>query len=206
VANGISEEYGRPVFLWGREGNMSIKGSVRSGSVHALELMSATADTFVEFGGHAASGGFTVAPEAIYDFEDRLVSALDALAEGAPPENEAPVRADALITPEDVTPNLFAAFARLAPFGMGNEKPVFCIQGARIARVGRFGKNAEHLRLAVTREGSELGAIAFFVKGMLAKRADALTPGASATLYAHLERDTFTRGQPIRLRLLELSV
>ncbi len=75
VANTIAEEYERPVFLWGREGSGAIKGSVRSGRVHALELMNATVDTFSQFGGHAASGGFTVRDDAVFFLEDKLVEA-----------------------------------------------------------------------------------------------------------------------------------
>ena len=48
------EEYGRPVFLWGREGNDALKGSCRSSTAHVLKLMQAT-DAFSEFGGHAMS-------------------------------------------------------------------------------------------------------------------------------------------------------
>ncbi|PIR82893.1 single-stranded-DNA-specific exonuclease RecJ, partial [Candidatus Kaiserbacteria bacterium CG10_big_fil_rev_8_21_14_0_10_56_12] len=52
VANTIADEHERPVFLWGKEGNNSIKGSVRSGGgIHALALMEAAPDTFSQFGG-----------------------------------------------------------------------------------------------------------------------------------------------------------
>ncbi|MDO8408230.1 MAG: single-stranded-DNA-specific exonuclease RecJ [bacterium] len=206
VANGISEEYGRPVFLWGREGNMNIKGSVRSGGVHALELMRAAGDTFAEFGGHAASGGFTVAPEAVFDLEDRLVAAFDRVMEERSVESGRVTRADALIGAEDVTLDLLRTLAQLAPFGMGNEKPVFCVRDAHIKRVVRFGKGSEHLKLTVAREEGELDAIIFFIKSAFAKRIEAASPGAHATLYAHLERDMFSKGMPVRLRLLDLTL
>jgi single-stranded-DNA-specific exonuclease len=206
VAGGIAEEYGRPVFLWGREGNMSIKGSVRSGTVHALTLMGAAEETFVEFGGHAASGGFTVAPDAIYDLEDRLVKAFDHVLEDESVASNEVARGDAFIAPEDVTLELLHSLSRLAPFGMGNEKPVFCIREARVKRVMRFGKGSEHLKLIVARENDDLEAITFFVKDALAKRVEAMSDGARATLYAHLERDMFSRGRPVRLRLLDLAL
>ncbi len=50
VAGTIADEFERPVFLWGREGNLRLKGSVRSGgATHILELMRATEKTFEEF-------------------------------------------------------------------------------------------------------------------------------------------------------------
>lgn len=207
VANGIAEEYGRPVFLWGREGDMSFKGSVRSGgSVHALALMSATEDTFAQFGGHAASGGFTVRDGAVFDLEDRLVAAMERLARDesliAPEET---LRADADIAPEEIRLDTLASLAKLAPFGVGNEKPLFRIRGAQIAQIARFGKGSEHLKLAIAREeGPPLDAIAFFAKGALAERAEKLATGGRADILAHLERDTWSRGAPVRLRLLDL--
>ncbi|HRH24553.1 MAG TPA: DHH family phosphoesterase, partial [Candidatus Paceibacterota bacterium] len=59
VANTVAEEYERPVFLWGREGGVSLKGSCRAGvpGVSVVDIMAGAPDTFVGFGGHRASGG-----------------------------------------------------------------------------------------------------------------------------------------------------
>ena len=67
VANTIAEEYERPVFLWGREGNNSLKGSFRSGGfTQIMELIRATEKTFAQFGGHSAAGGFTVLDTEVF--------------------------------------------------------------------------------------------------------------------------------------------
>lgn len=205
VAGNLAEEYGRPVFLWGREGNRSIKGSVRSGEVHALELMSAAEGTFVEFGGHAASGGFTVVPDAVFDLEDRLVEAMERLTQGAGAVREAVNKADADLAAEELSPELYARLARLAPFGVGNEKPVLRIRDAHVLRAFAFGKGKEHLKIAIAQGAGELEAIAFFAKAALSERAHTAA-GRSATLLAHLERDTFSRRQALRLRLLDISL
>src|SRR3989344_5407438 len=204
VANGIADEYNRPVFLWGREGNMSLKGSVRSGGgVHAIELMAATQGAFAEFGGHAASGGFTLTEEGGFTLEDCLVDAFARLEVADTPDKFAG-HADAEVSPEDVTLSLLASLERLAPFGMGNPKPLFLMREVSIEKVVRFGKGSEHLRLSITRAGEPLQAIIFFAKSELARRADTLAEGGRANLLAHLERDTFTRGQPVRLRLVDI--
>ncbi len=206
VAGNLADEYNVPVFLWGREGNGGAKGSVRSGVVHALELMQAAQNTFAEFGGHAASGGFTVREDAVFDLEARLEAALASLA----PKTEDPLemRADAVLEPHEATPEFLKRLSRLAPFGQENEKPVFLFRSVPVVRVSRFGKAQEHLKLALLKDesGTTMDAVTFFAKGMLAKTADALAPHARAHLIAHLERDTFTRGAPVRLRLLDLKL
>lgn len=208
VANGIAEEYGRPVFLWGREGNNTVKGSCRSGPGNAnmVALMQAAGDTLLGFGGHKASGGFSVAPHAIFDLEERLSAALLSL----PKEDEKEeLRADAHLAPENVTKELLKKLSRLAPFGMANPKPVIAFHDVRVEQVAWFGKASEHLRLAIGRGHEEfpeapIEAMTFYAKRQLGERCTSIEKGQTISLLAHLEEDTFTRGQPIRLRIVAI--
>ena len=53
AANKLAEEYGRPAFIWGKDGNDVYKGSARSGgATSVVRLMHAAADAFSEYGGH----------------------------------------------------------------------------------------------------------------------------------------------------------
>jgi single-stranded-DNA-specific exonuclease len=206
VAGTIADEYARPVFLWGREGNMRLKGSMRSGgAVHGLELMRSAGDTFAECGGHAAAGGFTLSDDAVFDLEDRLAVAFAAL-----PKRDADLaaRADAHLDLADATDAFLSRIERLAPFGIDNPKPVFLFRDAAVRATTRFGKGEEHLKLSLTSaaSGRTIDAVAFFAKGALTRTAGALAPGARVHLLAHLERDTFSRGTPVRLRLLDLKL
>ncbi|MDE1919231.1 MAG: single-stranded-DNA-specific exonuclease RecJ [Patescibacteria group bacterium] len=209
VANTIADEYERPVFLWGREGNMRLKGSVRSGGgVHILELMRATENTFTEFGGHRAAGGFTVEDTAVFFLEDRLVEAHGKM-QKEEADDDLLMRADAVVAPEEITDAFLTKIERLAPFGMENPKPVFLLREVFVRRISHFGKGEEHLKLNVcSREESESGidAVTFFAKGPLARVAETLAANSRAHLLAHIERDTFSRENPVRLRLLDLRV
>ena len=207
VAGTIADEYERPVFLWGKEGNLSIKGSVRSGGVvHALELMQATEGTFEQCGGHAAAGGFTVCPDAIYDLEDRLILALRSLGEEGTEADSLAVRADAAIAPEEATESLLQKIEKLAPFGQENPKPIFLLREAVVRGIERFGKSEEHLKLKVSAGNRNIDAVMFFAKGAVARAAEQLKAGSRVHLLAHLERDTFSRGNPVRLRLVDLKL
>lgn len=206
VANGIAEEYERPVFLWGREGSDAIKGSCRSGpgGTDMVALMRAAGDALLSFGGHRASGGFAVAPSDVFALETRLCEALATLpAEGAADE----LRADMVVDPDTVTKDMLKRFARLAPFGMGNPRPMVAFHDVRVERVAWFGKSNEHLRLAIGRGPEEfpdtpIEAMTFYAKRQLGDTATRIQAGARIGLLAHLEEDTFTRGQPLRLRIV----
>lgn len=209
VANSIAEEYQRPVFLWGREGGTTMKGSCRAGrkGVSVVELMSATTDTFEESGGHAASGGFTLCDDAVFFLEERLCQAYATLPESTATDMN--VFADSELYHSDVVKEHLARVERLAPFGMGNPRPIFVIRDVTLERVSWFGKAEEHLKLTVLRTDgfteSTMEAIAFFAKRDLGTVCTTLVSGSRVTLLGSLERDQFTRGQPVRMRLVAIG-
>lgn len=206
VAGNIADEYERPVFLWGREGNLRLKGSMRSGGVvHGLELMRAAVDTFAECGGHAAAGGFTVLDQSVFDLEDRLVEAYARLTTKG---TDAFVdHADAAITPEEITLAFLKKVECLAPFGIDNPKPVFLLRDVSVREISRFGKSDEHLKIKIVSEtGKTIDAVTFFAKGSLARVAESLAADSRVNLLGHLERDMFARGSPVRIRLLNLRL
>ena len=174
VAGNIADEYERPVFLWGREGNMTLKGSVRNGGrVHVLELMQAATETFVECGGHAAAGGFTVRDDVVFFLEDRLVDAYARIAANIIPD-ELAMHADAEIVPEEITATFLAKIEKLAPFGMLNPKPIFLLRDIVVREISHFGKGNEHLKLKISSPdgNNKIDAVTFFAKGIIARTAE----------------------------------
>jgi single-stranded-DNA-specific exonuclease len=209
VANSVAEEYQRPVFLWGREGSNTLKGSCRAGrpDVHLLKLMQAAApDTFIDFGGHRASGGFSVQEEAIHTLEERLNTAYATMSFADLDEQE---QADREISISAATPQFLKILDRLAPFGMGNPKPTFVLRDVVVTHVSWFGKANEHIRLRIASnqlgfENDTIEGICFYARRQLGNKCDSISSGDTATLLVTLERDMFTRGQPVRLRLISL--
>lgn len=208
VANSIAEEFERPVFLWGREGNGALKGSVRSGGVvHALSLMQAATDVFEGFGGHAEAGGFTVKDDAVFFLEDRLVDARATLV-AHDDTHDSTSHADAPLSLSSVSSRTLRSLDSLAPYGMQNPKPVFLFTPVIITAISRFGKGEEHVKISLTTEDntSTIEAVTFFVKGKLAKTLDTIALGTHVSVLAHIEKDAFSRVRPVRLRLLELHL
>ena len=209
VANSIAEEYQRPVFLWGREGSNTLKGSCRAGrpDVHLLDLMQAAGDAFVQFGGHRASGGFSVQEDAIYHLETKINEAYAGLSFK---DRDEASYADSEISLSQATTQLLSRLEKLAPFGMGNPKPAFVLREVHIKEVSWFGKAGEHLRLRL--DSSELNldarnleAISFYAKRELGSACMELVSGSTRTILGTLERDQFSRGQPVRMRISAIS-
>jgi len=209
IASSIADEYECPVFLWGREGGTTLKGSCRTGrkDVSLVALMQAASDVFDEAGGHAASGGFTVKDDAIFTFEEKLCEALASL----PPREgiDASVFADAELLAAEKPSMHLKRVERLAPFGMGNPKPAYVLHDVKLQKVSWFGKGEEHLRIQIMRSDGFtdeiMEAIAFYAKRELGERCTKLEEGSTISVLGNLERDTFSKGQPVRLRIIALS-
>jgi single-stranded-DNA-specific exonuclease len=201
AANKLAEEYGRPAFLWGTDGNGVYKGSCRSGgAVSVVKLMQAVSHVFIESGGHHASGGFSVKEEHIFTFGEDLAGALAELGDGARVEEA--VLVDAELRLDDVNELLLQELSQLAPFGTGNRKPLFAFMSVTPLSVETFGKAREHTKLTFATERGKLEAIAFFQ--LPEQFTQVPQEGHPLTLIAHVEQSYFMGRQQIRLRIIEV--
>jgi single-stranded-DNA-specific exonuclease len=199
AANSLMSGRGGAVCLWGRDGNGKLKGSCRSdGTLSVVELFSACEDHFEAFGGHHASGGFTLRNEYVHTLPEALARAAGAF------QHEARVERahDALITLREVSPALLRDIARLAPFGVGNEKPVFLVRGASAVAIKAFGKEKNHLEVTLACDEMNRPVRAFDFFRTAADFTCAPAAGVPASVLATIERDTFRGG--IALRLVDI--
>jgi len=202
VANNIAEAYKRPAFFWGRDGGVHLKGSCRSGNnTNVMTLMSRVpSDLFIDFGGHAFSGGFSTPHEKIHELEHELLKAYGSMEKSKEAE---PLVIDRVLSLDDVSWNTYRTLEQLAPFGQGNKKPVFLFEGITIVDVKNFGKDSNHLQIDLEKEfGGKVSAIGFFkttndFNGKLEK-------GNTINLVATIEKSTFGRSTELRLRIVEI--
>ncbi len=197
AANSIAEEYGRPVFLWGRENGSCIKGSCRSdGSTDLVALMERARAAFLEFGGHKFSGGFSVAEEMIHELEEILItqSLVSANSQGE-------ILADAEIEVSQVNLKNAEQILSLAPFGVGNEKPLFVLRDILPIKVSRFGKEKNHLEVLIGNGAKSLRAIGFFAAPD--SWGDRLQEGIKTNLVANIEKSGWNGRTEIRLRIVD---
>lgn len=200
AANSIVEEYGGIALLWGRDANGKIKGSARSdGSMSVVELFAKAAESFEEYGGHHASGGFSVLPEKIHTLAVDLAAAATVLASESPrPAIETP-SSDALVTLREVSIVLHREISSLAPFGMGNPKPVFRISRARVTGVKRFGKEKNHTEVSLISPESYSAQRAFQFFKAPENFSHLPVQDDEVDVLATLERDTFRGGVALRI-------
>jgi single-stranded-DNA-specific exonuclease len=202
VANSLVEERGGVVCLWGRDAQGKLKGSCRSdGSLSVVELFKKADAVFEQYGGHEASGGFSISHERVHELPDALKEAVATFEVTAPAEESKP---DAHIALREVSTHLLREISRLAPFGIGNPKPVFLVSEARVSALRQFGKEKNHfdMELVCARTGASARAFDFF------RTLDDFTKppvqGSSVRVLATLERDSFRGPHALALRLVDI--
>lgn len=202
VANSLAEDMRCPVFLWGREESAELKGSCRSaGSVDLSLLMRETQGIFSDFGGHKEAGGFSTTLEKVHLLEAELERAYEKVRSAYILE-ALPV-ADAVLSFDEVTSATYSEIERLAPFGVGNPKPVFLFENAKIRRMEQFGREKQHLKLLFAKsDGVFVNAIRFYATP--ADFSPEIREGQSVTLLAHLEKSTFGNRSELRLRIIDI--
>lgn len=178
------------------------KGSCRSkGDVHVVDLMARAIEMFpgvlLHSGGHEQAGGFSADLARIGELSDVLNAAYKHV-EIKTLENQELV-ADAVLTLSDVLYATHAALAVLAPFGVGNPKPLFAFVNVTPKSVRWFGKKGEHLEVVYDKTPGEVKAIQFF-----SSKATEEKLRNTHTLLAHLEKSVFRGKIEMRLRFVEV--
>jgi single-stranded-DNA-specific exonuclease len=199
VANSLVEEYNCPVFVWGRDGDNILKGSCRSDDeVDLYMLMGSAADLFIEHGGHAGAGGFSVSLENLNKLEEQLSKNVEKVRKDSKRDKNQETK-NIIIELGSIGEKLWETVSTFAPFGTGNPKPVFEIPKAKIKSAKNFGKTGDHLEIILDKN---IKAISFF--NTIESTKASLAPASRITLTAHLEKSYFRNRPEIRLRIVDI--
>lgn len=202
AANSIMGERGGVVCMWGRDANGRLKGSCRSdGSLSVVDLFTRASVSFEEFGGHHASGGFSVSHESVHTLHESLTLAASELPSQTSSHSNEP---DAELSLAQVTLTLLKDLSQMAPFGIGNPKPLFRVRNTRITFAKQFGKDMNHteVTLVCSASGAQCRAFQFFKTPM--DFTVAPSPDTLVDVLATVERDTFKGPDRLALRLADI--
>ncbi len=203
VANKISDEHKKPVFVWGKDENDFIKGSCRSdGSVSLVELMTETSEFFMEFGGHEFAGGFTVHNDKIHFLEDALSNSFKKVKRE---KTESEIVFDIKTDLSAVNMKNWREIEKMAPFGLANPKPIFLFENVKIENIKKFGKNGsgEHLEISFSDiNKNKAKAISFFSNNDSFKTT--LNEGLNVNLLATFDLSRFRGRVELRLRIIDI--
>lgn len=147
VSSRITERYHLPSILISFDGETG-KGSGRS--ISGMSLMAALQDSqdlLIQYGGHELAAGLSVRRDQLEAFKARI----GAYAAEALPQlgGDAPVKIDAILSPEEVTLRQAEELLRFEPFGIANPQPLFITEGLTVASVVPLS-GGKHVKLLLS--------------------------------------------------------
>ncbi|MGI9176540.1 MAG: single-stranded-DNA-specific exonuclease RecJ [Pirellulales bacterium] len=163
VAGRLADRWHRPVVMIARDplqGGPAV-GSVRSvPGFDVLEALKACSDHLLGCGGHAAAAGLQVDDAKIDDFRRAFLAAVEARM----PESlrRAQLTLDGETSLTAITLDTVEQLERLAPFGEGNRRPLFCASGVTLAEPAKpIGQSGKTLQLQLRQHAARVRGVAF---------------------------------------------
>lgn len=164
VASRLTELYYKPSVVLTRGTTDGIAtGSSRSvQGFDVYKAVEASRDLLENFGGHTYAVGLSMREENIPEFTRRFEQYV---AENILPSQLTPqLDIDAILPFTRITPEFVSMLRMFAPFGPGNQKPVFCTSNVKDFGTSRIvGRNNEHIKLEIVDDtsGKVFNGIAF---------------------------------------------
>ncbi|HOX21365.1 MAG TPA: single-stranded-DNA-specific exonuclease RecJ [Candidatus Paceibacterota bacterium] len=160
VAGKLKDKWHRPAFIYSQTEEGTSLGSARSvAGFNLVEVMAKASQFFVECGGHSEAAGFTIKKESLEECHQFLEEQGELLLkdEGLVPV----VEIESILEPEDITDKFWDTFRQFEPFGKSNPDPVFLMSDVRIDKMRPVGKNGNHLKMAIVKNGRSFNVISF---------------------------------------------
>jgi single-stranded-DNA-specific exonuclease len=184
VASRLVERYHRPVVLIAGT-DVDWRGSGRS--IPAFDLhaaLGACSGLLGRWGGHRAAAGLSIPENNVEAFAEAFAQHAAAVLAEEDLEPVTPI--DAVVARDaELSLDLCAELARLAPFGLGNPAPTLLAPGCELSELATVG-DGKHLRFRLRRDGRDGGSAIAFGQG---SRVDALRSDAPYDVAFRLEEN-----------------
>ena len=118
-----------------------------------------------------------------------------------PEDLQRKIRIDARLRLEEIQTSFFEAYGRLAPFGVGNPKPIFVSEGVEVVGPPRLLKN-KHLKFLARQDGRMIEVLGWNRKAW----ADDIRPGGYLDVVYSLQSSLFLGAEKHNLSLEDMRI
>ncbi|MDR2083378.1 MAG: single-stranded-DNA-specific exonuclease RecJ [Bacteroidales bacterium] len=202
VASRLTEKYYRPTIVFTKSNGL-ITGSARSiKNFDIYDAINACSDLLEHFGGHTYAAGLSLKEENLSIFIERFEQIVT---ETIDDQMLIPViDYDTDLDLKDINTKFYKTLKSFAPFGPGNQSPVFRTTGVVDTGLARIvGKN--HIKLTVTqlnKGGYPISAIAFQQGDYF----DQITGGLPFNIVYHIEENEWNNTISLQLNIKDIKI
>lgn len=201
VASKLVEKFYKPVFLmtFSEETNQVRCSSRSIEGVNVYDVLSANAELFDGFGGHAMAGGLSFSPEKT-TFEVVKDSINSTISEILGSKILVPIlKVDLELDTKELDINIIGQIDKLQPFGAFNPSPIFASRDLKVVQKKLMGSNRNHLKLTVEDKFNNVFDCIWWSKGDIS-----LVSGDSLDIAYSPQINTFNGATSIQLILHDI--
>ncbi len=157
VASKISNKFKRPAFIFSITNGIA-KGSARAnGEVNLYDLITKASSLLLGYGGHKNAAGLSLKEENLEEFRRVINKQLENKEELLHTDPETLGELDVA----SVDLDFLSIIEQFEPYGLQNHKPIFKISNAKLLKYDLIGRDKNHLKLILNRQGVVFEALKF---------------------------------------------
>ncbi|MCJ8006941.1 single-stranded-DNA-specific exonuclease RecJ [Lederbergia wuyishanensis] len=202
VASRLVDRFYRPAIVLSYDHTTGLaKGSARS--ILGFDLyknLSSLSHLLPHFGGHPMAAGMTLNIEDVDLLRQKLN---EACGNQLTVEDFIPVtELDASLKIDEINVDTIGQLGMLAPYGMGNPKPIVMIKDTFAYDVRKIGANKNHLKMTLEKDGTKLDGVGFNI-GYLA---DEVSTDARVSVIGELSINEWNNMRKPQIMMKDLAI
>ncbi|SET66996.1 single-stranded-DNA-specific exonuclease [Salinibacillus kushneri] len=202
VASRLVQSYSKPTIVLGIDTDkQEAKGSARSiEAFNLFENCMEIKDRFISFGGHAQAAGMTVAVDEISPLRNNLSELANKKLSKT--DFQPILTIDKQMNMREISVELIHEIEQLAPFGMGNPKPLFQLAEKDPKEIRLIGANQNHLKMNFQEDTKIIDAVGFGM-GHLYTR---ISPHAKISIVGELSINEWNGHKKLQIMMKDLEI
>lgn len=198
VASITMQKHQKPTLIITVDDNGIGKGSARSLSYfNMFEALKDSSELLLAYGGHEKAAGFSIEEKNIDEFRETINKYFQQIDRK---QDDNIQEYDMLLNNEKIDIEAVESIFRMAPFGEGNEKPVFAYKGMKISNISFCGVDEKHIKIVINSQTEKFDCIGF----NMANNYRELVYGTKVDVIGYLKINNWRNMKSIQIQLLDL--
>jgi single-stranded-DNA-specific exonuclease len=200
VAGKLSNEFYRPSFALGHDGENWICSARGIEELDLMEIINSVGDKLIRFGGHKSAAGFSLSEKNIKKVQREIENFINKKLKGI--KLIPSIYLDAEIGLGNIDWDLWKYLDKFEPFGMDNKKPKFLIKNCIVKDIQFLGVDKTHLKINLEKDGIMKKAIGF----RMAKNFTNLRVGNQIDLVVEIGLNEWNGSRSLELYIEDLRI
>lgn len=200
VAGKLSQEYYRPAFVLGYDGENCVCSCRGIDEVDLMEIITKFSDKLIRFGGHKSAAGFSIKEENIEYVKNIIQGELDKKLDGL--ELSPSFYIDTKISFSEIDWKLWDYLEKFEPYGMENNRPKFLTENCVVKEIQYLGKDKTHLKITLEKDKIIKKAVGFSMVNKFSN----LEVGNNIDIVFEIDINEWNGNRSLELYIVDLKI